>query len=109
MGGAIGGRGEWLAEGHLGMPRAIRFAARLGFEIDARTMAAIRGMHSEIGRISAERIRDEIARILTEGGARRGFELLDESGMLCDILPEIAAMKGVPQPPEFHPEGDVWT
>jgi poly(A) polymerase len=59
--------------------------------------------------VSPERIRDELARILTEGGARRGFELLDETGLLGDILPEIAAMKGVAQPPEFHPEGDVWT
>src|SRR5213078_848472 len=61
-----------------------------------------------IRRVSAERVRDEILRILTEGGARRGFEMLDASGLLADILPEIAAMKGVEQPPEFHPEGDVW-
>src|SRR5664279_1158474 len=55
-----------------------------------------------------ERVREELVRILTEGGARRGFELLDSSGMLLDLLPEVAAMKGVSQPPEFHPEGDVW-
>ena len=54
-------------------------------------------------------MRDEIARILTEGGARRGFELLDATGLLQQVLPEVAAMKGVQQPPEFHPEGDVWT
>jgi poly(A) polymerase len=60
-------------------------------------------------KVSPERVRDELARILTEGGARRGFELLDETGLLGDILPEVAAMKGVAQPPEFHPEGDVWT
>ena len=59
--------------------------------------------------MSAERVRDEIARILTEGGARRGFELLDATGLLAEILPEVAALKGVAQPPEFHPEGDVWT
>src|SRR5664279_1356321 len=59
-------------------------------------------------RISAERIRDELVRILTEGGARRGFEMLDATGLLADILPEVAAMKGVEQPPEYHPEGDVW-
>ena len=53
-------------------------------------------------------MRDELVRILTEGGARRGFELLDASGMLAEILPEVAAMKGVEQPPEYHPEGDVW-
>lgn len=71
-------------------------------------MAAIRKLHAQILRVSPERIRDELVRILTEGGARRGFELLDESGLLADVLPEIAAMKGVAQPPEFHPEGDVW-
>ena len=64
--------------------------------------------HALIRNVSAERIRDELVRILTEGGARRGFELLDETGLLADILPEVAAMKGVEQPPEYHPEGDVW-
>ena len=59
--------------------------------------------------MAAERVRDELVDILTEGGARRGFELLDESGLLSDILPEVTAMKGVAQPPEYHPEGDVWT
>ena len=59
--------------------------------------------------MSAERIRDELARILTEGGARRGFEMLDATGLLEVILPEVAAMKGVEQPAEYHPEGDVWT
>ena len=72
-------------------------------------MQAIQAHGKEIGEISAERIRDEISRILTEGAARRGFELLDETGLLSTILPEVGAMKGVPQPPEFHPEGDVWT
>jgi len=91
------------------MLRAVRFAARFGFTIEPATMAAIRRCHAEIARISAERIRDELTRILTEGGARRGFELLDETGLLVDILPEVAAMKGVAQPPEFHPEGDVRT
>jgi len=106
---AIGDPETRFAEDHLRMLRAIRFAARFGFSIDPATMAAIRKLHADIARISAERIRDELSRILTEGGARRGFELLDESGLLVDILPEIAAMKGVQQPPEFHPEGDVWT
>ena len=62
-----------------------------------------------IHHISTERVRDEISRILTEGGPRRGFELLDASGLLREVLPEVAALKGVEQPPEFHPEGDVWT
>jgi poly(A) polymerase len=96
-------------EDHLRMLRAVRFAARFGFEIDPATMAAIQKLHAQILRVSPERIRDELVRILTEGGARRGFELLDTSGLLRDILPEVAAMKGVEQPPEFHPEGDVWT
>lgn len=98
-----------FAEDHLRMLRAIRFAARFGFRIEAETMAAMRELAGEIRTVSPERIRDELVRILTEGGARRGFELLDESGLLTQILPEVAAMKGVPQPPEYHPEGDVWT
>jgi poly(A) polymerase len=69
----------------------------------------VRRHHALILKVSAERVREELTRILTEGGARRGFELLDASGMLGDLLPEVAAMKGVGQPPEFHPEGDVWT
>lgn len=97
-----------FAEDHLRMLRAIRFAARLGFALDPATLSAIRELAPAIHSVSAERIREELARILTEGGARRGFELLDESGLLAQILPEIAAMKGVEQPPEFHPEGDVW-
>jgi poly(A) polymerase len=106
---AIGDPEQRFEEDHLRMLRAIRFAARFGFEIESKTMAAIRRLHERITRVSPERIRDELVRILTEGAARRGFELLDASGMLNDILPEVAAMKGVEQPPEFHPEGDVWT
>lgn len=96
-------------EDHLRMLRAVRFAARLGFRIETATFDSIKRQHSLITAISSERIRDELLRILTESGARRGFELLDETGLLADILPEVAAMKGVKQPPEFHPEGDVWT
>lgn len=105
---AIGDPERRFEEDHLRMLRAVRFAARFGFEIEAATFAAMRKLHAKILRVSPERIRDELVRILTEGGARRGFELLDSSGLLADILPEVAAMKGVPQPPEFHPEGDVW-
>jgi len=105
---AIGDPDTRFREDHLRLLRAIRFAARLGFEIEPATLQAIRRNHDAILRVSAERIRDELVRILTEGGARRGFELLDATGLLADILPEIAAMKGVAQPPEFHPEGDVW-
>ena len=105
---AIGDPETRFREDHLRMLRAIRFAARFGFSIDAATLAAIHKLHGKIAAISAERVRDELVRILTEGGARRGFELLDASGLLEEILPEVAAMKGVEQPPEFHPEGDVW-
>ena len=105
---AIGDPLERFREDHLRLLRAIRFAARLGFAVDPATFDAIRAEHASILRVSAERTRDELNRILTEGGARRGFEMLDESGMLADILPEVAAMHGVCQPPEYHPEGDVW-
>jgi len=106
---AIGDPEARFREDHLRLLRAIRFAARLGFRIEPATLAAIQRERESIRTTSAERIRDELVRILTEGGARRGFELLDESGLLEILLPEVAAMKGVPQPPEFHPEGDVWT
>ena len=105
---AIGDPERRFQEDHLRMLRAVRFAARFEFRIEPATMAAIQKLRSSIRRVSAERIRDELVRILTEGHARRGFELLDESGLLVEILPEVAAMKGVEQPPEFHPEGDVW-
>jgi poly(A) polymerase len=105
---AIGSPTERFAEDKLRMLRAVRFAARLDFVIEPETLTAVRHHAAEITQISPERIRDEISRILTEGRARRGFELLDETGLLAVVLPEVARMKGVPQPPEFHPEGDVW-
>lgn len=106
---AIGDPEARFTEDRLRLLRAVRFAARLGFEIEPRTMEAIKRAHALITTVSAERIRDELVRILTEGGARRGFELLDETGLLGVLLPEVAAMKGVEQPPQYHPEGDVWT
>jgi poly(A) polymerase len=106
---AIGDPDARFAEDHLRLVRAVRFAARLGFEIDSATFGAMARHHALILKVAAERVREELTRILIEGGARRGFELLDASGMLADLLPEVAAMKGVGQPPEFHPEGDVWT
>lgn len=105
---AIGNAGTRFQEDHLRMLRAIRFACRFGFVIETGTMQGIRKLRSLITRVSPERVRDELTRILTEGGARRGFELLEDSGLLEMVLPEVAAMKGVQQPPEFHPEGDVW-
>ena len=105
---AIGDPAERFREDHLRLLRAVRFAARLGFTIDSGTFDAMRQLHALILHVSAERVRDELVRILTEGGARNGFELLDASGLLGDLLPEIAVMQGVEQPPQYHPEGDVW-
>jgi poly(A) polymerase len=106
---AIGNPRERFDEDRLRMVRAIRFAASLNFDIDSVTFDAIKQSAATITQISWERIGEEITRILTEGGARRGFELLDETGMLKILLPEIEQMKGVEQGPEHHPEGDVFT
>jgi poly(A) polymerase len=106
---AIGRPGERFEEDKLRMIRAVRFAARFRYAIEAATFTAIMRLAAGISQVSAERIRDELTKILTEGAARRGFELLDETHLLPEILPEIARMKGVEQPPQFHPEGDVWT
>jgi len=105
---AIGDPSRRFAEDKLRMLRAIRFAARFGYALERRTFAAVVEHAREIRMVSAERIREELTKLLTEGAARRGFELLDEAGLLNVLLPEISAMKGVAQPPEFHPEGDVW-
>jgi poly(A) polymerase len=105
---AIGEPSLRFAEDKLRMLRAVRFAARLGFTIEPRTFAAIQEQAASIHQVSCERTRDELTKILTEGVARRGFELLDETGLLVQVLPEVARLKGVEQPPQFHPEGDVW-
>jgi poly(A) polymerase len=105
---AIGEPDRRFAEDKLRMLRAVRFAARFGYEIEPKTFAAIRKHAREISQVSAERIRDELTKLLTEGAARTGFELLDSSWLLSIVLPEIAAMQGVEQPPQYHPEGDVW-
>lgn len=105
---AIGDANERFREDHLRLLRGVRFAARLGFQIELRTFEALRAQSAAITKVSAERVREELTRILTEGGARYGFELLDATGLLEAALPEIAAMKGVEQPPQYHPEGDVW-
>lgn len=106
---AIGDPARRFEEDKLRMLRAVRFAARFGFEIETRTEAAIRAFAEKIHRVSQERIRDELTRMLTEGRARRAFEMLDRTGLLKEVLPEIDRLHGVEQPPEFHPEGDVWT
>ncbi len=105
---AIGWAEERFEEDRLRMLRAVRFAARLGFELEPGTAAAMRALAPRIASVSRERVRDELTRMLTEGHARRAFELLDETGLLVQALPEIARMKGVEQPPQYHPEGDVW-
>jgi poly(A) polymerase len=104
----IGSPIERFHEDRLRMLRAVRFAARFGFTLDKAARQAIQRLAPQIHDVSAERVRDEIIKILTEGAARCGFELLDETGLLREVLPEIKALQGVQQPPEFHPEGDVW-
>jgi poly(A) polymerase len=105
---AIGRAEQRFEEDHLRMLRGVRFAARFGFELEAATKRAIRSLASKIDAVSRERVRDELTKMLTEGHARRAFELLDGTGLLKEVLPELARMKGVEQPPQFHPEGDVW-
>ena len=105
----IGDAGARFGEDRLRMLRAVRFAARFDFLIDPATFEAIRELASLIHDVSWERIRDEVLKILTEGNARRGFELMESTGLLVEVLPEVKALQGVAQPPEFHPEGDVWT
>jgi putative nucleotidyltransferase with HDIG domain len=97
-----------FGEDRLRMLRAVRFVVRFGFEMEPATWDALRDQASAIGDVSAERIRDELLKMLTGPTPDRALALLEESGLLAEILPEVAAMKGVDQPPEFHPEGDVF-
>ena len=104
----IGDAEERFGEDKLRMLRAVRFAARFEYAIEPATFAAMQKLAQQILVVSHERVRDELTRMLTEGRARRAFLLLEESDLLNPVLPEISAMKGVEQPPEFHPEGDVF-
>jgi len=104
----IGAPERRFAEDKLRMLRAVRFAARFGYQIDPATFEAIRALRSEIQQVSRERVRDELVKMLTEGHARRAFELLDQTGLLKEVLLEVDKMHGVEQSPQFHPEGDVW-
>jgi poly(A) polymerase len=104
----IGDPDRRFAEDKLRMMRAVRFAARFGYVIEPQTFASIQKLASQIHQVSRERVRDELTKMLTEGQARRAFLLLDETGLLHEVLPEIEVMKGVEQPPQFHPEGDVF-
>ena len=105
---AIGEPSRRFAEDKLRMLRAVRFAARFGYKIELATFAAIQKLAPQIHQVSQERVREELTKMLTEGRARLAFLLLDESGLLREVLPEISAMKGVEQPQQFHPEGDVF-
>ncbi len=105
---AIGDPAQRFAEDHLRMLRAVRLAANLGFDIEPNTFAAIKDLAEKILLISAERTRDEMTNLLTQGQPRRGMELLDASGLLRHILPEVSALKEIEQHPDYHPEGDVW-
>lgn len=108
---AVGDPRERFAEDHLRMLRAVRFAAELGFDLDPATAEAIRALAARITAVSGERVRDELARLLTAPpkGRRRGLELASNLGLVAVLLPEIKAMKGCAQGPDVHPEGDVWT
>jgi len=104
----IGDPERRFTEDKLRLLRAVRFAARLGYQIEPSTFSAIRKLAPQTHQVSRERVADEFNKMLTEGRARTAFELLDVTGLLPEVLPEIFAMKGVAQPPQYHPEGDVW-
>jgi len=104
----IGSPNNRFAEDKLRLMRAIRFACNLSFQIERATWDAIRRLAPKILQVSWERIRDELIKILTGPAPDRGLDLLHESGLLRHVLPEVEAMRGIEQPPEFHPEGDVF-
>lgn len=106
---AIGDPAQRFSEDALRLLRAVRFSARLGFELESTTREALRQHAHLLARISPERIRDEFSRILTAPRRRQGFELLVESTLIESIVPEVLPMIGCDQPPEWHPEGDVYT
>jgi len=105
---AIGDPIRRFTEDKLRMLRAVRFSARFNYVLESNCVKAVDALGAQIAQVSAERLRDELTKILTEGAARRGFELLDSTGLLKYLLPEVSRMKGVAQPPQYHPEGDVW-
>ena len=105
---AIGDAAARFREDKLRLLRAVRFAARFGYKIDPATWEALRTHAADIHAVSAERIREEVLKIFAHPTRVRGFDLLDESGLLREILPEVDKLKGCEQPPQFHPEGDVF-
>jgi poly(A) polymerase len=104
---AIGDAEARFREDHLRLLRCVRQSLELGFAIEPRTWAAVRRLAPLAASVSAERVRDELVRLL-RAGRGRGLRLLRDAGLLDVVLPEIARMQGVPQPPRFHPEGDVF-
>jgi poly(A) polymerase len=106
---AIGNPDERFEEDHLRILRAIRFAARFNFTIELATWAAMKRSAPKIVQIAAERIGEEIAMMMTEGGAARAMDLMMDSGLMQLLLPEVVEMRGCAQPENFHPEGDVYT
>jgi tRNA nucleotidyltransferase/poly(A) polymerase len=105
---AIGDPNERFSEDHLRLLRAVRFAAALDFEIEPATWKAVTEKAHQIRNVSHERIRDELMKIMADPHRVRGLDLLDQSGLLKNILPEVNQMHGCEQPPQFHPEGDVY-
>lgn len=105
---AIGDPHLRFEEDRLRLLRAVRFAATLDFEIEPATWAAVQAHAGGIGDVSAERIRDELVKILLHPNRLRGFDLLVDSGLMAGVLPEILDLQGVEQPPQWHPEGDVY-
>ncbi|MGQ0552016.1 MAG: CCA tRNA nucleotidyltransferase [Planctomycetota bacterium] len=105
---AIGEPALRFREDALRLLRGVRFAARFDFRIEPATWAAMQAEAEGLRRISPERVREELEKMLCHRTRRRALELLDESGLLAVVLPEIPPMHGVEQPPDFHPEGDVW-
>ena len=107
---AIGDPHQRLSEDHLRLLRAIRFSARLGYQIEANTLAALKigAANNDLEKISAERIRDEFSMMMMDRNRVEAFDLLVETGLMTCIIPEILELKGCEQPPQFHPEGDVF-
>ena len=104
----IGDPSARFSEDKLRLLRCVRFAASLGFRIEEKTFAALLAKAPEITEVSAERVRDELVKIFTHPNRVRGFDLLDQSGLMDVLLPEVSRLKGCEQPPDFHPEGDVF-
>lgn len=105
---AIGNPADRLREDRLRLLRAVRFATVLGFDLDTATWNAVRENAAHIREVSAERIREELVKIFLAPARVRGWDLLDQSGLMREVLPELEALQGCEQPPQFHPEGDVF-